>query len=55
MNLCNFNGYKVLFYQTDLMLGVQEILVVVFVIIALIYLVIKLFKRSKNHDCDKCS
>lgn len=54
MNLCNFNGYKVLFYQTDSMLGVQEILVTLIVIIALIYLAIKLFKR-KNHDCDKCS
>ena len=55
MNLCNFNGYKVLFYQTDSMLGVQEIIVVVIVALALLYLFIKFFKRSKNHDCDKCA
>lgn len=36
------------------MLGAQEIIVIVLLVIALVYIAYRLIKKNKDHDCDKC-
>jgi hypothetical protein len=55
MNLCNFSRSKFLFYTNFKHVGTQEIIVILIVAAALIYVVYRIIKKSKDHDCDKCN
>lgn len=36
------------------MIGIQEIIVGVLISISIFYLIYKLIKKGKNHNCDDC-
>ncbi|HRP59223.1 MAG TPA: FeoB-associated Cys-rich membrane protein, partial [Vicingus sp.] len=51
---CLLINFIAIYSRLQTMIGIQEVILIILISLSLIYLVYKLIKKSKNHNCDDC-